>query len=514
MNKLFVLYAGKCSKEARIVANMCRNSFSAENVCMSEYDGISQIPSLAIFLEPSDEFLSQIKCRHGKYLVLGKLTNVWQDWFCLKEQLACMPLIELKQCSGIKVSDYYVEYKENDLWVPSCNQRFMVRYDYEDEWNNHGYGKMDFAGGSFDVAMYAKEINDKSAVDCCAVICKNEPDDNIKSISFIKKRDRERSSFVWINRLVGMVDSYEWNLVESFFANYRYEELPCIPYITDIHGEYDGAVTMRMDCDQAIASARKLWEMYRDEYVPMSLAITTGNKIRAEDCRLIDDVVRSGGSVLSHSMNHFPDWGGNYYGAYMEAIGSKLWLNRYVGEPFSSHVYAVSPFHQNPWYAIAAMEDTGYRGFVSGSIHNDPECVLARGGHVPGFRKIISLSNQCMLHGDCYHNYGSDIKPYMGSLDLHHKHGSIFGYLDHPFSAAYQYGWLDEDERISVHKQLIDYSKSKGNIWFCNLQEALDFVYEKIQVRFYVNGRGEVVSDNTNRKYSHRVIYKNQCFVI
>lgn len=512
MKRIFVVYSNLCSQEAHIVANMCRNSFSALYVCMAEYDKISQIPSMAILLEPPDEFFSTIKYKTGKYVVLGRLSGAGQEWFNVREKLDYCDSVVLHWHDGVQISDYYIKYQENDLWALRNQVRSLIRYDYADEWNNHGYGKIGLSGSSFDVSMYAEDLGETSIADNCAMICKAGEEDTC--FPFIKKRDEKNSSFVWINRLVGMADSYEWNLVETFFADYRFDELPCLPYVLDVPGDYEGAVTMRLDCDQAICTARKLWEMYCDEHVPMSLAITTGNAIGAEDFSLITDVIGSGGSILSHSMNHFPDWGGNYYGAYMEALGSKLWLNRHVGEPFLSHVYAVSPFHQNSGYAVAAMEDAGYRGFVSGSIHNNPECVLARGGHVSGFKTIISLSNQCMLHGDCYHSYGNTIEPYTDSLDFHFEYGNVFGYLDHPFSEAYQYGWNDEDERIDVHQNLIHYAKNKGNIWFCNLHEALDFIYGKTRLEFYVNDEDRVVSNGGEKLYRYCVRYKNRQFVI
>lgn len=512
MKFIWIVYSEENSKEANIVANMCRNSFSTGNVCMAEYGNISQIPYMAILLEPPDEVLSNIKHKSGKYIVLGRLSSAGQEWFNVREKLDYCDLVTLHLHGGVQISNYYIKYQENDLWTLRRQVRSLIRYDYADEWNNHGYGKIDFSGGSFDVSMYAEDMDEKSKINSCAIICKDGED--CSHIPFIKKRDEINSSFIWINRLVGVVDSYEWNLVETFFANYRCDELPCLPYVLDMPGDYEGTVTMRLDCDQAICTARKLWEMYCDEHVPMSLAITTGNAISAEDFRLIEDVVDSGGAILSHSMNHFPDWGGNYYGAYMEALGSKLWLNRHIGEPFSSHVYAVSPFHQNSGYAIAAMEDTGYKGFVAGSVHNNPECVLARGGYVPGFKTIISMSNQCMLHGDCYHSYGNKIEPYTDSLDIHFEYGNVFGYLDHPFSEAYQYGWNDEDERINVHQKLIHYARSKGNVWFCNLQEALDFIYEKTRMNLCVNDEDRVVSNGGDKRYRHRVIYKNKQVII
>ncbi|MBD0337340.1 MAG: polysaccharide deacetylase family protein [Cyanobacteria bacterium Co-bin13] len=282
------------------------------------------------------------------------------------------------------------------------------------------------------------------------------------------------------------MDSWEWGIVEDFFSHYRADELPCMPHLREIPSGYQGAVTMRLDCDQAIAPARPLFDLYRDAGLPFSLAVVTGLPPQAEDMALLRDVIAAGGSVVSHSVTHPPNWGADYAQALQEAQDSKRWLEQNLPEAGSVR-YAVSPFHQNPPYAVQALADAGYQGFVGGIIHNDPEYLMGRAGRVPFCDSpIVSHSQQCMLHGDCYHRYGNSVAPYQESFVNHLKAGSLFGYLDHPFSTAYQYGWASEAERLMAHAELIQFIRSHEDIWFPNLVQCLDFVRKRDQIQVFV----------------------------
>ncbi|MGB7088366.1 MAG: hypothetical protein WBD47_22615, partial [Phormidesmis sp.] len=287
------------------------------------------------------------------------------------------------------------------------------------------------------------------------------------------------SSLLWFNRAVGPIDSLEWRIIETFCSEHRADSLGCIPYLSEIPVGYEGTVTMRLDCDQAIATARPLFELYQDLRVPLSLAIVTGLPPQAEDMAFLREVLACGGAVVSHSCTHPPNWGEDYSAAKQEAQQSKAWLEGNLPEAGPIH-YAVSPFHQNPAYAVNALADAGYLGFVGGVIHNDPEYLFGRSGQVPLCdRPLISHSQQCMLHGDCYHRYGDSVAPYQESFAHHLKSGCLFGYLDHPFSSGYQYGWHSESERISAHAELITSIQSHENIWFPNLVQCLEFARKR-----------------------------------
>lgn len=368
-----------------------------------------------------------------------------------------------------------IHYSKSNKLVahPPYEKRDLLRYDFEKEWNNHGYGGV---------------LRDDPIWGVCHSA---EPSANVQPIAWIADQYGEHvglyaglidfpdASILWFNRPVGPVDSLEWHMIETFFSNYRSEDLPCFPYLLDIPYGYDGAVCMHADCDEAISSARNLFELYQQHDFPFSLAIKTEQEITAKDISFMQDVIKAGGSVSSHSCNHYDNWGGQFQVAYNEAIESKRWIEDRLANGTSVN-YAVSPFYQNPPYAVQALADAGYLGFVGGIICNDPEYLMGRSGVAPFCNgKIVSHSQQCMLHGDCYHRYGNSIAPYIEAFESYLSTDGFFGYLDHPFSKRYSYGWFDEKERLDAHAELIEHMKNAGRIWFTNLDQCLDFVRKK-----------------------------------
>lgn len=379
-----------------------------------------------------------------------------------------------------------IEYRQHTLCsrIPIA-YRPLCRFDFTDEWNNHGYGRIRTDESIWAISQQAtpttalplaQVVNPKGEVLCTYATLSNTT--NV--------------AILWVNRTVGPVDSWEWTLVEHFFSHYRFSELPCLPHLRAIPYGYRGGVTMRLDCDQAIASASPLFELYRDAGLPLSLAVVTGLPPEAADMALLRDILAAGGAVVSHSVSHPVNWGIDYQEALQQAQQSKNWLETHL--PDCAPVrYAVSPFHQNPPYAVRALADAGYQGFVGGIIHNDPEYLLGRAGQVPFCdRSLVSHSQQCMLHGDCYHRYGDTVTPYIESFYHHLQAGSLFGYLDHPFSSAYQYGWDSEEERLMAHAALIQVIRSEADLWLPNLVECLDFVWQRSLVQLVVHNETQL----------------------
>jgi hypothetical protein len=147
--------------------------------------------------------------------------------------------------------------------------------------------------------------------------------------------------------------------------------------------------------------------------------------------------------------------------------------------------YAVSPFHQNPTFVPAALARAGYCGFVGGTIACHPEYLMARGGIVPrGPEGFISHSQSCMLHGDCLLANGDPLRIYKEAFCIAKEAGQFFGYLDHPFSERYSYGWTDEMQRRQAHGDFLDFMMAQCNnsgakLLFVNEATCLDFMLEK-----------------------------------
>lgn len=356
--------------------------------------------------------------------------------------------------------------------------RPFLRFDYANEWNNLGFGRITADGGIWSIAV---EIEADGA-DVLASAGKNEV---TATTPFVTMFETATSSVLWWNRAAGAVDSAEWAVVEAFLSDWRPGDRPCVPVISEIPWGYDTAITMRLDCDEDIASARPLFELYRERNLPFSVAIKTGQEDRDDDVTLLREILAADGAVLSHSVTHAPRWGGSQEACRLEARTSSDWLEERL--PDLTVRYAVSPFHQNPAYVAAGLKQAGLHGFVGGIIANDPEMLLARGGVIPGDDTgVVTHSQQCMMHGDCMLSDGDPIAIIKQAFINACQTETLFGYLDHPFSPRYDYGWGSEEHRISRHADFLDFiatETANKNVAWMNEEMALDWIVGKSRLR-------------------------------
>jgi hypothetical protein len=493
--KIVVLSSSNDSYARAIVTAAMQRSFTAaqiEDVDYSQFRGKSRV---VVLINPTDAeapILSFVLRSQGKALVLGRVGRAVAEWLGLNivENRAPDPAwayAEADAAEQFNASPATIRYTQNHSLGRAAvvSMRPLVRYDFADEWNNLGYGSIPCAGNLWSVSCVA-ECRD--SVDIGSI----ESAEGLVLSSYVSIVDTDQGAGLWINRAVGPVDSMEWHIVEEFWGNYRSEELLCYPYLNEIPLGYRGAVTMRLDCDQGVESARPLFNLYSSMGLPFSVALLTGLNMGQSDLQLLEEIIGRGGAIVSHSVHHYPNWGESYAAALEEAVESSAWLRRNLPESVSG-MYAVSPFHQNPPYAINALADGGYEGFIGGTIHNDPEFLLGRAGRVPFTRKpMVSHSQQCMLHGDCYHRYRRSLGPYEESFSLRLRAGAIFGYLDHPFGPEYTYGWDSETERLQVHEQFLEHILAVDGLWWCSLAECLDFLVQRDSARLCVADSGEV----------------------
>ncbi len=495
-DKIVVLSSSNDSYARAIVTAAMQRSFTAAQIEDADYAQFSCKSRAVVLINPTDAdlpLLTYILKFYGKALVLGRIERAVAERIGLTIREDVTPdqswaHVVIDQAEPFNASSAGIRYVQKLPLGKAAvvGVRPLVRYDFADEWNNLGYGSIPCDGSSWALACVA---------DCTDAVCVGniESANGVTLSAYAAVMDSGKGAALWINRAVGPVDSVEWRMVEEFWSNYRSDELPCYPYLNEIPLGYQGAVTMRLDCDQGVASARPLFELYSSMGVPFSVALLTGLRLEEADLQLLREIVSYGGAVLSHSMHHYPNWGNSYEVALQEAIESRRWLQRNVPGD-ESGMYAVSPFHQNPPYAVNALADGGYLGFVGGTVHNDPEFLLGRAGCVPFVkRRIVSHSQQCMLHGDCYQRYGRSLGPYEESFALHLRAGAIFGYLDHPFGPEYSYGWDSEAERLTVHERFLERILAVDGLWWCSLAEALDFLVQRDSARLWLSDSGEVM---------------------
>lgn len=481
-----LLYRPEDKNVADIIRCGLLRSFSAAQVSCASFGEQEHSTSLNsqiyVLLNPSDaerSLLETLAAQNRKVILFGSLgtqlaADIGIEVEPLGAQSAHWAKVQPSADLMFNASRAAVVYDSDHPLTASLGLRHrpLSRYDFTDEWNTLGFGRIAVDGGLWSLCQQAGTIQARA-------IAQVVDRTGNAVTAYATLTETSDSSLLWFNRAVGPVDSLEWTLIETFCSQYQADSLACIPYLSEIPAGYSGTVTMRLDCDQAIATARPLFELYQDLEMPLSLAIVTGLPPQPDDMAFLRDVLAHGGAAVSHSRTHPTNWGADYSAALQEAQQSKAWLETHLPEATPIR-YAVSPFHQNPSYAVKALADAGYLGFVGGIIHNDPEYLLGRSGQVPLCEQpLISHSQQCMLHGDCYHRYGDSVTPYYESFQNHVEAGYLFGYLDHPFSSTYQYGWQSESERLSAHADLIKSMRSHGNIWFANVVQCLEFARKR-----------------------------------
>lgn len=343
-------------------------------------------------------------------------------------------------------------------------RRGLSRLDFLDEWNLQGYGPVRSDGS---IWALGPAVAAPAEIELARI-----PGHG----SFAALAEMPHLSVLWFNRPVGIIDSFEWRMVEHFLAHHRPDELPCVPVLREIPFGYDAAVTMRLDCDEDVASALPLLAHYQHLNVPFSVAITT-RLLREDRHRSALVAMHSAAcGILSHSETHTHDWGHSLGAAIGEAGSSAAAIAEVTGR---RPRYAVSPFHDTPHAALVALMRTGYHGCIGGSVKVNPEFTLARGGILAWMPEdFVGHSQQCMLHGD------TQIEAALEAFDLAHETASLFGYLDHPFSDRYQYGWSDEAERAEAHTRLVDHIRIRArNPLFLEEEAAMDFLLWRASAR-------------------------------
>ena len=464
---------------AQIVAAAMVRSFTASQVRTLRYEDCQATAAVAVLIQPAEldrDRWRQLSAGGHKVIVFGQLG----ERLSAELGLSCRALLPALSAGAEVVSEPTRPFDASPLAVRyetgialtgrlASPERFFCRYDFTDEWNNDGYGRITATGGPWSLC---RQVSLAGAQLIAAVV-----DATGRSLAvYASVTDFAQGSVLWFNRPVGPVDGAEWTVVEEFVSGYRHAELVCLPCLDELPAGVAAVVSPRLDCDQAVCTAGELLDLYGDYRIPLSFAVLTGLPLSSADTDLLWRAVHQGGSLHSHSHSHAPDWGGSYESALAELRDSAVWLERqFPGQKFGRT--AVSPFHQNPVFAVQAMRDAGYTGFVGGIIHNDPEFLLGRAGKVPLVDgPLVSLSQQCMLHGDCFHRYGNSVQPYIENFQRCRQAGSFFGYLDHPFSAAYQYGWDNETERLAAHETLIRAIRLETGVVWWSLQQCLDYL--------------------------------------
>ena len=448
-----------------------------------------------------------IKGHRNKIILNGKLSKNIKNTLDISENQIDVLDKDLKPANHIKpcLSNSTVKYNKNishlKSFISTLSQRPTSRYDFELEWNSHCYGEITTKAELLNVSHKCSLKED----DYLAYI---EGADNFKT-PLIAQFKINTNLVIWINRNLGLIDLPEWKIIENFIANAYFNEYPCIPYISEFAKTDAGLMTMRLDCDEDIESSRKIFELYKQNNFPISLAITTNQLEGKEISPLPKDVKDNGGTILNHSHTHPINWGGDKSRIKNEIeISTKLIKNIYGIRT----EYAVSPFHHLTWDALDVLNEMDYKGVVSGISSSHHEFLYMRGGFINKNLDILLHSQQCMIHGDCITKKRS-LTDYLVAFDLFSKLGFSMGFLDHPISQRYDYGWGSLERQVETHKEIINHL-IKREIKLVNQEEIFKRLEakENIQVKQFEEESIQRLVINNTSEYILSVSYADKKF--
>ncbi len=450
----------------------------------------------------------------GKRLVFGPPAPERTGALGLRPAPDLPPLVGQDACPPCSSTEHhtespaYVRYSAHPLLQdlsPALLHRPFTRFDFADEWNNLGFGRIRTDGSPWGVQG---GITVDGAVELAGMYIRDASGQSVYAGSYLTLLDTPAASILWCARPVGPADSTEWTIVERFLSDWRPDDLPCLPCLQQTPAGCRCLVTMRLDCDEDISSARDVFEWYAGEGIPFSLAVKTGLPMCPADLAMLEDVRAAGGTLLSHSHTHPYNWGATAEEALAEATASRQWF-RDTWPHLPAPALAVSPFHSNPPYAMRALAQAGFQGVVSGIIHNDPEYLLGRAGIVPfADGALVSISQQSMLHGDCYRRQGNSVDVHVQAFEAQYAARGIFGYLDHPFSERYQYGWESKAQRLDAHRRLVGALRDRPDVWFWNQEQCFRFVRACSRLRLRWNADDTVTAEGVFPEMPYRPVYR------
>ena len=464
-----------------LILESLKRSFTSSQINI--YDPFQKkYPGVHIFLEcTSDNATNNLRelleIKNNKIILNGKLNrwiqkllkiNILGSKFSHEEPKPANSLSPSVSNSNLKFN-----YKFNYLkqFADLLKERPIWRFDFELEWNNSFSGNIIDKNEILNLSHYCSNNNNNNVV-----YIMNSNGDKIPLVAefFINQ-----NFLIWVNRNLSLIDLPEWKIIEEFISNGYFSKYPCIPYVSEFSSLENGLITMRLDCDEDIESARNIYTLYKKYDLPISLAITT-NQIENKESisSLPREVYDYGGTILNHSHSHPINWGGT-----KDMISQEIELStKIIKKAFNiTTEYAVSPFHHLTTEAIEVLDEQNYKGVVAGICSSHHEFLIVKGGSINDKLNILLHSQQCMVHGDCLTKKRS-LDDYLNNFNYFSKIGYSVGFLDHPISKRYDYGWNEPQRQINIHKQIIEFLLFK-NIRFVDQRE----IFERLKAKDQLN---------------------------
>ena len=186
--------------------------------------------------------LASILARGGKLILLGPLPPRIASIAAIEPISAVAELATRATCEPAPLhqsseSRAALLYAATGLGAASpLRRRCLVRFDYADEWNNLGYGRIGVGGDRWSIAQLAR---------ACATVVADVVDGDRRLGTAVALHDTPSGSVLWFARPVGPVDGQDWAVMEAFISRHRAGELPCRPYLRGIPHGFAAGVTTR-----------------------------------------------------------------------------------------------------------------------------------------------------------------------------------------------------------------------------------------------------------------------------
>ena len=463
--------------------------------CIKCFDSFES-NSIYVFLEPNEkhyeDYIRSINSlKNIKIIVYGSINPSlfkFLDSHKIDGNTSSQTQSSVSFCEDNNETDYISTtnyFKTIFPHSPLSDHRVSSNYDFDKEWNNRRHANLDYS----DIAKtYNKSIDNMSSSICTIYRNSHQQKSLINYFQF------HESNLLLINRRRGLSDLPETYILEEYLSNCTFGRHTCYPIVPIISEssikDGDKLISMRLDCDEDIDSALPVYQLYNSLGLPVSLAITS---FLLEDIKtrptLPSLVIDSGGSLLSHSHSHPVAWGGSYAESLKELTYSRELIKRnyeYTVE------YAISPFHDMPHYLVPALEKCQYKGIVGGISSKYTDYLTLTSGQISYKSDVTFINQQCMLHGQT-HQMTSDSWQISLSyfLESSIRIGKSSGYLDHPISERYCYGWINSNNQVDFHSKFVNILLA-NNIKFISQNDLFERIRAKQNISFKVSDKSSM----------------------